>query len=167
MSKVIDLNAQSGFPMAPEAGSETFGCTVTPLAEGTGLTGLGAMLVSIEPGKRAFPFHNHLGNDEAFVVLEGEGVFRFGETETPVKAGSFCAAPKGGPETAHQLVNTGTGPLRYVGLSTRVDPDVVEYPDSGKFAALAIAPGPNFMQAHLKYVGRVENSLDYWDGENA
>jgi uncharacterized cupin superfamily protein len=42
------------------------------------MAGLGAMFVTVAPGKRAFPFHNHLGNDEMFVILEGEGTFRFG-----------------------------------------------------------------------------------------
>jgi uncharacterized cupin superfamily protein len=96
----------------------------------------------------------------------GEGTYRIGGAEHDVKAGDVCAAPRGGPETAHQLVNTGTGALRYVGISTRNDPDVVEYPDSGKFAALAIAPGASFMDAHLKFVGRAENSGDYWEGED-
>ena len=123
------------------------------------------MYIRVAPGKRAFPFHNHLGNDELFVILEGNGTYRFGAEDFAVKAGDVCAAPRGGPDTAHQLINTGKGDLCYLALSTKHDPDVVEYPDSGKFAAMAIAPGANFMQAHLRFVGRVEDSGDYWEGE--
>ena len=162
---VAHIDDLKGFPMAPEGGSERFGCTVSPVGAALGLTGLGLMVTTVQPGMRAFPFHNHLGNDEAFVILEGEGTYRFGETEYAVRAGSICGAPKGGPETAHQLINTGTGPLRNIGISTSQDPDVVEYPDSGKYAAIAIAPGASFMEAHLKVVGRAEQGLDYWDGE--
>lgn len=162
---VISLSEAESFPMAPEAGSERFGATVTPLGRHVGLKGLGAMHVEVAPGKRAFPFHNHLGNDEMFVILEGEGVYRFGEADYPVKAGDICGAPRGGPGNAHQLINTGARPLRYIGISTMNDPDVVEYPDSGKFSAMAIAPGPDFFRAHLKVIGRREDSRDYWEGE--
>ena len=163
---VLHIDEAGGFPMGPVDGSDRFGATVAPMGAALGLTGLGAMLTTVEPGKRAFPFHNHLGNDEMFVVLEGEGLYRFGEGEYPVRAGSVCGAPKGGPETAHQLINTGTGPLRYLGISTTQDPDIAEYPDSGKFAAFAVAPGPDFQNAHLRFVGRRSDSRNYWEGES-
>lgn len=162
---VLHTDDLDGFAMAPEGGSRTFGAEVAPMGEALGLSGLGAMLITVQPGKRAYPFHNHLGNDELFVILAGEGLYRFGDAEHAVRAGSVCGAPKGGPDKAHQLINTGTGPLRYVGISTRNDPDVVEYPDSGKFAAMAVAPGPNFREAHLRFVGRRAQSVNYWDGE--
>ena len=41
----------------------------------------------IEPGKRAFPFHNHHANEEMFYVIEGAGTLRFGKNEYPVRAG--------------------------------------------------------------------------------
>lgn len=162
---VLSTSDARGFPMAPEGGSETFGATVAPVGKPLGLRGLGCMYVTVEPGKRGFPFHNHLGNDEMFVILEGEGTYRFGDGEHAVKAGDVCGAPKGGPETAHQLINTGDVPLKYLGISTMRDPEVVEYPDSGKYSAIAIAPGQDFMSAHLRVVGRTEDGLDYWDGE--
>ena len=154
------------FPMAPPGGSETFGAEIRDIDGPLGLTRLGAMHVTVEPGKRAFPFHNHLGNDEMFVILSGTGTYRFGAGEHAVKAGDVCGAPCGGPDRAHQLINTGSEPLVYIGISTRLDPEVVEYPDSGKFAAMAIAPGTDFMHAHLRFLGRVETTLDYWDGED-
>ena len=158
-------NAQS-FPMAPEQGSERFGAEVAPVGRQIGLRGLGCMYVTVEPGKRAFPFHNHLGNDEMFVILEGEGTYRFGAQEHPVRAGDVCGAPRGGPETAHQLINTGTQTLKYLGISTMKDPEVVEYPDSGKYSAIAVKPGKDFFSAHLKVIGRAGETLDYWDGED-
>ncbi len=162
---IITLSKAQAFPMQPQAVSERFGAMIAPLSEALGLGSLGATLVAVEPGKRAFPFHNHLGLDEMFVILEGEGTYRFGPDAFPVKAGDICAAPKGGPDKAHQLINTGTETLTYLGISSRSDPDVVEYPDSGKFAAMAIAPGQSFFDAHLKFIGRAEESKDYWDGE--
>ncbi len=163
---IQSLSALSGFPFAPDGGSDRFGAEVASFGGRIGLTGLGAMQVTVQPGKRAFPFHNHLGNDEMFVILEGEGTYRLGEAEHAVKAGDVCAAPTGGPDTAHQLINSGEGVLRYLGISTMNDPDIAEYPDSGKFAAIAVAPGTDFMSAHLKHIGKREDGRDYWEGED-
>lgn len=154
-----------GYPMRPSASAETFESSIRSVGGALGLTGLGAMHVSVEPGKRAFPFHNHLGNDEMFVILEGQGTYRFGDTEHKIKAGDICGAPKGGPDTAHQLINTGETTLRYIGISTTQDPDICEYPDSGKLAAKSVFPGDNFQNAHMRHVSRREDGLDYWDGE--
>jgi len=162
---VVNIYETGAFSNQPD-GSERFGATVAPLSDALGMSGLGAMFVTVEPGRRAFPFHNHLGNDEMFVILEGTGRYRFGSAEFPVRPGDVCAAPKGGPETAHQLINTGTGRLRYLAVSTLNDPEVVEYPDSGKFAVLGIAPGPSYSEAHMKHVGRREDAHGYWDGED-
>lgn len=161
---VINVHDAQAFSNQPE-GSTRFGAMIAPLSGALGMSGLGAMFVTVEPGRRAFPFHNHLGNDEMFVILEGEGSFRFGAEEFPVRPGDVCAAPRGGPDTAHQIVNTGSKPLKYIGISTSNDPDIAEYPDSGKFAALGIAPGPSFFEAHIKHVGKREDAHDYWEGE--
>ena len=166
MQPVVSVADLEGFPMGPEGGSDRMGAKlIGQMGDALGLTGLGLTYTVVEPGKRAFPFHNHLGNDEAFVILDGAGLYRFGTGEYPVKPGDVCGAPKGGPDRAHQLINTGDTDLRYIGISTRQDPDVVEYPDSGKFAAVAIAPGAHFMAAHLRFVGRVEETRNYWEGE--
>ncbi len=161
---VASINPAGEFDIGPE-GSSVFAGKIQTIGQKLGLSGLGCMHIAVQPGKRAFPFHNHLGNDEMFVILEGSGTYRYGDTEFPVSAGDVCGAPRGGPDTAHQLINDGAIPLRYLAISTQNDPDVVEYPDSGKFAALAIRPGPSFMQAHLKFIGRAGDSLDYYDGE--
>lgn len=166
-SPVVNAHRVEGFPSGPEGGSERFGTKkVAPVGPSLGLTKLGLMVTVVEPGKRAFPFHNHLGNDEAFVILEGTGTYRFGPEEYPVKRGDICGAPRGGQDRAHQLVNAGTEDLVYVGISSMDDPEVVEYPDSGKFAAIAVAPGKDFMTAHMRHVGKPGDAYDYWDGED-
>lgn len=163
---IINIDDVKGLPFGPKDGSETFGAKMfAPVAQALGLGDLGISVTVVEPGKRAFPYHNHLAVDEAFVILSGQGVYRFGGQEYPVRPGDICAAPRGGQDRAHQLINTGTEELKYLGLSTRSDPDVVEYPDSAKFAVTAIAPGKNWLSAHLRQVHRREDGLDYWDGE--
>jgi len=162
---VVNMHGAPAFSSAPEGGGR-FGARIAPLTGALGMSGLGAMFVTVDPGKRAFPFHNHLGNDEMFVIIEGEGTYRLGSAEHPVRAGDVCAAPRGEPDTARQLINTGTRPLRYLGISTTNDPDIAEYPDSGKFAAIGIAPGASLLDAHIKHVGMREDGRDYWEGED-
>ncbi len=127
---------------------------------------IGAMLHVVEPGKKAFPFHAHHVTQELFVILEGEGTYRFGAESYPIKAGDVCAAPTGGPEVAHQIINTGTTTLKYLGISANPTGigDVVEYPDSGKFAVSSRYDWTTG-KSGLRYVGRPDTSLDYWDGE--
>ena len=130
-----------------------------------GSTGIGCMLHVVEPGQKAFPFHVHHQIHELFLILEGEGTYRFGKERYKVKAGDVCAAPTGGPEKAHQIVNTGKTVLKYLGISTKADTEAVEYPDSGKFAVTSRFDWANPAGGGIRYVGRTENTIDYWDGE--
>jgi uncharacterized cupin superfamily protein len=130
-----------------------------------GSTGLGCMAMIVRPGKRAFPFHVHHANHELFVILEGNGQYRYGGNTYPIKAGDVLAAPAGGPEVAHQIVNTGAVELKYLGISTMTQPEVVEYPDSGKFAVNSGMEDGSPASAQLRFIGRKENSIDYWEGE--
>lgn len=127
---------------------------------------LGYNITEVPPGKRAFPFHNHRVNEEMFFVLEGQGEARIGAQRYPIRTGDFICCTAGGPETAHQLINTGTVPLRYLAVSTRMTPEIAEYPDSGKFGILAEFPaGPGEPPRGFRYVGREGESVGYWDGE--
>src|SRR2546423_316612 len=83
---------------------------------------LGASWFEIQPGKKAFPFHFHLANEEAIFVLEGEGVLRNGDEEHTVRAGDYIALPPGPP--GHQLINRSSAPLRYLAFSTMIEPEV-------------------------------------------
>lgn len=152
-------------PLRDNVNGETFAAKVGSFGRLIGSTGIGCMLHVVEPGKRAFPYHNHHGVHELFLVLEGEGQYRFGGETYPVKAGDVLAAPTGGPETAHQIINTGTTVLKYLGISTAATTEVVEYPDSGKFAVTSRFDWGNPGGGGIRYVGRQPNSLDYWDGE--
>ena len=78
-----------------------------------------------------------------------------------MQAGDVIGCPAGGPGTAHQLVNTGDEPLRYLAIDSQIDPEICEYPDSGKYNAYVGGDGgPKF-----RAIQRSANTLDYWDGE--
>ena len=127
---------------------------------------LGYLLHVVPAGKRAFPRHAHHVIEEMFVVLEGEGTYVAGEESWPIRAGDVISAPPGGGDTAHQIINSSDSELRYLGLSTQDDPDVVEYPDSDKFLVVSGIPdGGGFRDARILHIGRTSDGLDYWDGE--
>ena len=131
-----------------------------------GVKDLGISYSVVQPGKSSCPFHNHHVEDEMFIVLEGEGTYRFGDKSYPIKAGSVLGAPAGGQETAHQIINTGTTPLRYYGISTMSLADVCEYPDSGKFGVFSRStrnPYDKSTIRHLQFLNAT--GVDYWDGE--
>ncbi|MDG1483417.1 MAG: cupin domain-containing protein [Myxococcota bacterium] len=130
------------------------------LSAATAAQKLGCSLYEVAPGKRAFPLHAHFGTEEALFVLSGKGTLRIGDERIPVRAGSYASFPPG-PDTAHQLVNTGSTPLRYLCMSSASDPDVVVYPDSGKVMAAAGGWPPT-----VHVVARAGDRLDYWDGED-
>jgi uncharacterized cupin superfamily protein len=132
-----------------------------------GASKLGCQLHVVPAGKKAFPRHAHHVNEEMFFVVSGEGTYRLGEDSYPIRAGDVISAPAGDVATAHQIVNTSAGELRYLAFSTRLDPDVVEYPDSNKFAvASMVSPDKGLIGAKLAYIGRREGSLSYFDGED-
>jgi uncharacterized cupin superfamily protein len=127
---------------------------------------LGYNITAVPPGKRAFPAHNHRVNEEMFFILEGRGELRVGTQAWPVRAGDVIACPPGGPETAHQLVNTGEVELKYLAVSTKLSPELCEYPDSGKFGIMAdYGKDAGGTPQGFRWVGRAGDARDYWEGE--
>jgi uncharacterized cupin superfamily protein len=127
---------------------------------------LGYMLTVVPPGKRAFPRHSHRVNEEMFLVLEGEGELIVGGERYPIRRGDVISCPPGGPETAHQIVNTSSAELRYLGVSTRESPEMVEYPDSGKTGVAMEVKGADGQSSYLRFMVRQQATIqDYWAGE--
>jgi uncharacterized cupin superfamily protein len=127
-----------------------------------GLKGLGISYNEVPPGKSGCPFHNHHVEEELFFIIDGEGEYRIGDDRLAVARGDVLAAPAGGRDTAHQLINTGPGVLTYLAISTKASTEIVEYPDSGKFLARTNGTEPS---QRFRVVGRDGDAIDYWDGE--
>ena len=72
----------------------------------------------------------HHGNEEVLVVLSGTPTLRTLAGESPLAAGDVVAFPAGA-RGAHAVENRSSEPARYLMLSTRTQPDVIEYPDAG------------------------------------
>jgi len=122
---------------------------------------LGYNLTVLPPGKAQCPFHNHHAEEEMFFILEGEGELRFGGERHPIRAHDVIACPPGGPEVAHQIINTGTTTMRYLAISTVAELEACEYPDSQKVLIASGRPG----QRGLKKIFYAEATVDYYDRE--
>ena len=128
-----------------------------------GLTGLGCAVHVVPPGKKAFPFHRHHVMDELFFIVSGAGEYRFGDERVPLRAGDLVGAPAG--KAAHQIINTGSEDLLYLGISTMGGVDIIEYPDSQKVGLAAGVKNADFKTATYVGMGRLRPA-DYYDGEN-
>src|SRR5262245_6342374 len=151
-------------PLSDTGNGEGFAARVGSFGGLIGSTGIGCMLHVVEPGKKAFPFHAHHVIHELFIILEGEGEYRFGKERYAVKQGDVLAAPTGGPEHAHQILNTGTGTLKYLGVSTTTETEVVEYPDSGKVGVTSRFDWST-RKGGVRLLARPGANLGYYDGE--
>ena len=112
------------------------------------------------PGKRACPYHLHHAQEEMFVILEGTGTLRVAGEMLPVKAGDVVVIPPG-RDYPHQLINTSSQVLKYLAIGTTDEPEICEYPDSGKYLAeVGVATAHPF-----GVIGRTSTVIDYWEGE--
>ncbi len=101
-----------------------------------------------------------------FFVVESKGEMGIGHESHAIYAGDVIACPPGDVDTAHQIVNTSAGVLRYLAISTQQSPDVVEYSDTGRYGVFvadehALAAAVKGFRALF----RIEDSPGYWDGE--
>jgi uncharacterized cupin superfamily protein len=162
----VELVPRPAEHLPPGAAAQVFEARTARISRSLGARQLGYNITAVPPGKAAYPFHSHRVNEELFFVLEGRGVVRIGDDEHPVRVGDLIACPAGGPETAHQIRNTGPGELRYLAISTELSPEICDYPDSGKFGVYAeLDPAPDGKPQFFYFMGREASAVDYWDGE--
>jgi uncharacterized cupin superfamily protein len=79
------------------------------------------------------PFHH--GSDELLVVLRGTPTIRMYNGDHELSEGDVVPFPRG-PEGGHQIRNDSQSPARVLLVSTNANPDVAEYPETGKLAAV-------------------------------
>jgi len=141
---------------------DRFAYTSKMLGRTAGGRGIGASWYEVPPGRTAFPAHWHTANEEAIFVLEGRGALRIGKETVALRSGDWVTLPVG-PDHAHQLVNDGDAPLRYLCFSTLETTEIVGYPDSDKIGVMSVAGGPTPWVRALFRMG--EQVTDYYDGE--
>jgi uncharacterized cupin superfamily protein len=157
------INMSKGKTHSAQSGA-SFAYSMTELASELGARAIGANITRVPPGKAAFPFHNHYANEEHFFVLSGSGVLRHGEELHAVQKHDYIVNLPGGPECAHQLINTGAEDLVYLAISTNAVPEVCGYPDSGKTGVRTAVYGePN---SRFLIPDASKDSVDYWELED-
>jgi uncharacterized cupin superfamily protein len=102
-----------------------------PLGRMLGARKLGCHNEILPPGSAIAPYHAHHVNEELFLVLGGEPSVRLDGREHRLRAGMAVGVPPG-PRSAHQILNRSDRPAHVLAISTNVERDVVDYPDSGK-----------------------------------
>ena len=108
-------------------------------------------ILTVPPGKRAYPYHAHSAQWELYYVVSGAGVMRHAEGETPLGPGDAMLFE---PGQAHQLRNDGSEPLVLHVIADNPFGEACYYPDSGKW--LVQVPERRLLRSE---------PLDYFDGE--
>ena len=101
-----------------------------------GATMWGGTVYELAPGDAVCPYHWHFGEEEWLLVVGGTPTLRTPEGERVLAAWDVAVFPRG-PRGAHQLRNDADEPARVVLLSTRSDPEVSVYPDTGEVGVFA------------------------------
>ena len=137
---------------------EGFRIRETQVGDRIGSELLGGSLYDVDPGKKLWPYHLHHANEEWLLVLRGRPTLRTPEGERELREGDVVCFPRGAAG-AHQVRNDTEEPVRLLMLSSRIVPEIVEYPDSGK-VALTDA------RADRISLTRGGEPAQYWDGES-
>lgn len=136
-----------------------------PVSTQIGAKKLGYAVVSLKPGKRAWPYHSHHVNEEMFYVIQGNGTLRHADEEYPIRSGDFICSPAD-PKQPHQIINTSDQELTYIALGTEEPTDVFLYPDSDKYGVWHGTTRDSNAPDSFLVFSRKETAVDYWDGES-
>lgn len=113
---------------------------------------LGINRMRLPPGRTTCPFHYHLREDEAFFVLSGRGVLRYGDEIRELREGDCVSCPAG-TQVAHQIANPFDQDLIYLAIGPFDLHEVCVYPDSNKVVVRGITQR-----------GRIE-AMEYFEEE--
>jgi uncharacterized cupin superfamily protein len=117
---------------------------------------VGVLIESPAPGRRLWPRHYHMVEEEHVLILEGEATLLLGREEHRMGPGDYACFPAG-QAVGHALLNSGAGPCSYLLIGEHSPHDVCVYPDSNKIAVNALRSRDSiFDRSALR---------NYWDGE--
>jgi uncharacterized cupin superfamily protein len=95
--------------------------------------GLGAAVWELGPGSSQFVYHFHHASEELLVVLRGTPTVRMHDGDHVLREGDVVPFPRG-PAGGHQIRNDCDSVARVLIVSSNANPDVAEYPETGKVA---------------------------------
>ncbi len=97
--------------------------------------GLGGSIWEFQPDQPEYVYHFHHGSDELLIVLRGELNLRTKDGERTLREGDVVPLPRG-PDGARAISNPGGSVVRILMFSSNADPDVAEYPETGKIGVI-------------------------------
>lgn len=153
--EIVNLHS---LPSDGELEHEGFRVRYAGVGRKVGAELMGASVYEIDPGKKLWPYHLHHANEEWLLVLRGRPTLRTPEGEQELTEGDLACFVRG-KNGAHQLRNDTGETVRIVMLSTRLSPELIEYPDSGKVLAKDAHGDDVFMSTYGE-------PAEYWDGES-
>ena len=110
--------------------------TTRELGRAAGARSCSLAHVEVPPGRFASALHCHLADEELYVVLEGDGEVRLGESTTPIRPGHVISRPPG-TGISHRI-ESGSAGLVYL-LSRLDNPhEITYYPDSAQLHIRAL-----------------------------
>jgi uncharacterized cupin superfamily protein len=98
------------------------------VSDAGGITQFGAFFVTLQPGERSAMRHWHAREDEFLYMLTGEAVVVENDGPHVLHPGDAACWPAG-VDNAHHVLNQTDAPLTYLVVGTRLQADVVRYPD--------------------------------------
>jgi uncharacterized cupin superfamily protein len=98
---------------------------------------LGVNQSRLPPGRATCPIHYHQLEDEAFFVLSGRGVLRYGDDVRELRPGDCVSCPAG-TKIAHQIANPFEDDLVYLAIGLNEPNEICVYPDTGKVMVRAL-----------------------------
>ncbi|ORX91246.1 cupin domain-containing protein [Basidiobolus meristosporus CBS 931.73] len=100
------------------------------LGDMVGMTTLGVHHVTLKPGDESTTYHTHHMVEEFLFVISGRGRARIGSQVSEVGPGDFMGFSQ--TSAPHTLTNPFDEDLVYLVSGTRLNADVVDYPDIKK-----------------------------------
>jgi uncharacterized cupin superfamily protein len=94
---------------------------------------LNGSIWEFQPGGSQFVYHFHHASEELLIVLRGSPTVRMHDGDRELAAGDVVPFPRG-PEGGHQIRNDSDSVARVLIIAANADPDVAEYPETGKVA---------------------------------
>lgn len=124
---------------------------------------VGVLIESPAPGQRLAPRHYHMLEEEHALLLEGEATVLLrnedgSEESHAMRPGDYIVFPAG-RRVGHSILNSGSGPCRYLMIGERNPNEVCVYPDSNKLAVGGLRSREDIFDMAAK--------RRYWDGEPA
>jgi len=148
---------------------EHWGANYKPLTAAMKAGGgkLGINWMRVPKGKSTCPFHAHALEDEAFFVLSGRGVLRYGDELRELRAGDCVSCPAG-TKVAHQLANPFDEDFVYLAIGNSEPHEVAIYPDNGKLLSRSFDRIGHLKDAeYLDGEPSTPRIFDLWDGQKA